>query len=67
VPEAILPKQRGRGGMENAQCFPHPHTTGDDDGQISNEALHSQSPWYKIPVSSPRTAHKSETAIVYAI
>jgi hypothetical protein len=26
--------------MENASRFPHPHTPGDDYGQMSNEALH---------------------------
>jgi len=26
--------------MENAARFPHPHTPGDDYGQMFNEALH---------------------------
>jgi hypothetical protein len=26
--------------MENAPRFPHPHTPGDYDGQMSNKALH---------------------------
>jgi len=26
--------------MENALRFPHPHTPGDDHGQMSNKALH---------------------------
>jgi len=26
--------------MENASRFPHPHTPGDDYGQLSNEGLH---------------------------
>jgi len=40
APQAILPKQPGHGDMENAPRFPHPHTPGDDYGQMSNEALH---------------------------
>src|SRR5229473_123632 len=40
APQAILPKQQGHGDMENAARFPHPHTPGDDYGQMSNEALH---------------------------
>jgi len=28
APQAILPKQQGHGDMENAPCFPHPHTPG---------------------------------------
>lgn len=39
APQAISPKQQGHGDMENAPRFPHPHTP-DDDGQMSNEALH---------------------------
>jgi hypothetical protein len=31
---------RGHGDVENAARFPHPHTPGGDDGQMSNEALH---------------------------
>jgi putative transposase len=45
--EAILPAARnpvqqnlGHGDMENAPHFPHPHTSGGDGGQMSNEALH---------------------------
>ena len=38
--QAILPKQPGHGDMENASRFPHPHTPGDYDGQLSNKALH---------------------------
>ena len=38
--QAILPKQQGHGDMENAPRFPHPHTPGDYDGQMSNKALH---------------------------
>jgi uncharacterized protein (TIGR00369 family) len=30
----------GHGDMENASRFPHPHTPGDDYGQLSNKALH---------------------------
>ena len=40
APQAILPKQQGHGDMENAPRFPHPHTPGDDYGQMSHEALH---------------------------
>jgi hypothetical protein len=40
TPQAILPKQPGQGDMENAARFPHPHTPGDYDGQMSNKALH---------------------------
>ena len=40
APQAILPKQPGHGDVENAPRFPHPHTPGDDYGQMSNEALH---------------------------
>ncbi|MGA7558977.1 MAG: IS3 family transposase [Terriglobales bacterium] len=40
APQAILPKPPGHGDMENAPRFPHPHTPGDDYGQLSNEALH---------------------------
>src|SRR5450755_3699974 len=40
APQAILPKQPGHGDMENAPRFPHPHTPGGDDGQMSNKALH---------------------------
>jgi transposase InsO family protein len=40
APQAILPKQQGHGDMENAPRFPHPHTPGDDYGQLFNEALH---------------------------
>ncbi|MGB8725939.1 MAG: IS3 family transposase, partial [Candidatus Sulfotelmatobacter sp.] len=40
APQAILPKQPGHGDMENASRFPHPHTPGDYDGQMSNKALH---------------------------
>jgi hypothetical protein len=40
APQAILPKQQGYGDMENAPRFPHPHTPGDYDGQMSNKALH---------------------------
>ena len=36
APQAILPKQTGHGDMENASRFPHPHTPGGYDGQISN-------------------------------
>ncbi len=39
APQAIMPKP-GHGDMENAPRFPHPHTPGDDYGQMSNEALH---------------------------
>ena len=40
APQAILPKQLGHGDMENAPRFPHPHTPGDYDGQVSSKALH---------------------------
>ena len=40
APQAILPKQQGHGDMENASRFPHPHTPGGYDGQISNKELH---------------------------
>jgi putative transposase len=40
APQAILPKQKWHGDMENAPRFPHPHTPGDDYGQMSNKALH---------------------------
>ncbi|MFZ0816322.1 MAG: IS3 family transposase [Candidatus Sulfotelmatobacter sp.] len=40
APQAILPKQPGHGDMENASRFPHPHTPGGYDGQMSNKALH---------------------------
>lgn len=40
APQAILPKQLGHGDMENAPRFPHPHTPGGYDGQMSNKALH---------------------------
>jgi putative transposase len=40
APQAILPKQKGHGDMENAPRFPHPHTPGDDYGQMFDEALH---------------------------
>ena len=40
APQAILPKQTGHGDMENASRFPHPHTPGGYDGQMSNKELH---------------------------
>ena len=40
APQAILSKQPGHGDMENASRFPHPHTPGGYDGQMSNKALH---------------------------
>ncbi len=40
APQAILPRQPGHGDMENASRFPHPHTPGGYDGQMSNKALH---------------------------
>ena len=40
APQAISPKQQGHGDMENAPRFPHPHTPGDYDGQMSSKALH---------------------------
>jgi len=40
APQAILPKQPGHGDMENASRFPHPHTPGGYEGQMSNKALH---------------------------
>ncbi|MGA7891512.1 MAG: IS3 family transposase [Candidatus Sulfotelmatobacter sp.] len=40
APQAILPKQPGHGDMENASRFPHPHTPGGYEGQLSNKALH---------------------------
>jgi hypothetical protein len=35
----ITPSTR-HGDMENASRFPHPHTPGGYDGQMSNKALH---------------------------
>src|SRR6202158_3918162 len=35
----LQPKQQGHGDMENAPRFPHPHTPGDYDGQMSSKAL----------------------------
>jgi transposase InsO family protein len=40
APQAILPKPKGHGDMENAARFPHPHTPDDDYGQRFNDALH---------------------------
>jgi hypothetical protein len=39
APQAILPQQPGHGDMENAPRFPHPHTPGGDDGQMSKEGV----------------------------
>ena len=40
APQAILPKQKGHGDVENAARFPHLHTPDDDYGLMSKEALH---------------------------
>jgi transposase InsO family protein len=40
APQAILPKLKGHGDMENAARFPHPHTPGGDYEQRSNKALY---------------------------
>jgi hypothetical protein len=37
---------------KTAKRFPHSHTPGDYDGQMSNEALHQHSTWYKRSVRS---------------
>src|ERR1039457_2541251 len=50
APQAILPKQLGHGDMENAPRFPHPHTPGDYDGQMSSKALIQPSNRYQRQV-----------------